>query len=362
MENFILTGASGAIGSLLLPRLLDQYPESSAVAIFRTTKSAEKCKQGLQPEMRDRIRLCIADIANPYSMELAANSILRLQDAVGIHLAADVSWEKTAEELRPVNVGGAMNFSRFLQKVVDRPKLVFVSTAFTQMENWIYRNGYEETKAIAERQLREDFGRRHPMITYGCSLVVGRSDTGYITRFHGIYPLIRFLAKFYPPFLVGRKEGRFDLIPIDWAVEQLLHAIDLVSGEGAPESVVAAAGEKRITYERLVQIILDRINSAHSNETPEKVAELPILRMRQWKFIKRSLSAWTPSGLHERDFRYFERLLDVYGKYAEHDDVRSPLHTSSPAPSPENYLPTVIDFWLSQEGNRALTSARAGAQ
>jgi nucleoside-diphosphate-sugar epimerase len=345
-RTFIVTGASGAIGALLLPCLMKHHPDSRVIALLRSDEAAQSVRSRLDGASQARLETVRADLSRRESVPQALQRMPRLDAAVGIHMAADVSWDKSAEELTPANVAGTLHFADILEQAVRKPRLVFVSTAFTQMADWTYRNGYEETKAQAERLLRAGFGLRHPMVTYSCSLVVGSAADGSITRFHGIYPLIRFLARFSPPFLVGNKTGRFDLIPLDWAVEQLLHAIQLLLEEPAPQDVVASAGEQRVSYERLVEIVLDRINADNAQAGVASLPAMPILRTRQWKFLKRSLAAWRPPGVNERDFRYFERLLEVYGQYAENDTVRAPLNVSAPSPSPERFLPRVVDHWL----------------
>ena len=343
---FILTGASGAIGTQLLPSLMGRYPHSRVVALFRSRQAAEATAQCLPATWRERLQSVVVDLTHDDAVQQAVQQLPNMDKALAIHMAADVSWDKSAEQLAPLNVDGALRFAELLERVVREPKLVFVSTAFTRMQGWSYRNGYEETKAAAQRALVEGFGRRNPLITYSCSLVVGSSNDGSISRFHGIYPLIRFVARFNPPFVVGNKLGRFDLIPIDWAVQQLLHAVELLDNGNAPTEVVASAGDDRVSFERLVALAIERLNFADAAVGIEPQAPPPILKRRQWDFLKRSLHAWRPAGVNERDFRYFERLLDVYGQYAENDTSRPPLNVSTLAPSPETYLPRVVDFWL----------------
>jgi nucleoside-diphosphate-sugar epimerase len=353
---FIITGASGALGTQLLPSLLARYPASSIFALVRSPWAAEQALQALPSAQRGNVQLVLADLASEDAVKQAAGQLPSLASAVGIHLAADVSWDKSVEELAPLNVQGTQRFADLLERTVERPGLVYVSTAFTCTDGWIYRNGYEETKATAQRLLAAGFGSRHPWMTYSCSLVVGSSEDGRISRYHGIYPLLRFLARFNPPFLVGNKHGRFDLIPADWAVEQLLHAIDLLLSGQAPQEVVAASGDDCVTFERLVSLAAERISRVNEAASLSAISPPPILKQRQWKFLKRSMNTWRPDGLNERDFRYFERLLEVYGQYAENDMSRPPLNVSRPAPSPESYLPVVLDYWLAMQHRKVAAS------
>jgi hypothetical protein len=214
------------------------------------------------------------------------------------------------------------------------------------MHDWVYRNGYEESKAAGERALRTQFGAQLSISTFSCSLVVGDSVDGAIGRFHGLYPLIRFIASLAPPFLVGNRLGRMDIVPIDWVADELVQLAQRCAAGAPPSQVVAAAGEARLSYERIVRLIESRLDVARHAAGLPALDPVPILRMRQWAFLKRSLSTWRPDGISTGDFRYFERLLQIYGAYAESETVRAPENTTRPAPSCEQVLPLAVDYWL----------------
>ncbi|RMP44522.1 Fatty acid desaturase, partial [Pseudomonas amygdali pv. lachrymans] len=72
--------------------------------------------------------------------------------------------------------------------------------------------------------------------------------------------------------------------------------------------------------------------------------------------------AWRPEGISTRDFRYFERLLQIYGVYAESDLVRPPLNVRHPAPSAEIFLPRAVDYWLAHAPDARLSLDRLVAK
>ncbi|MFW3165004.1 SDR family oxidoreductase [Pseudomonas syringae pv. syringae] len=353
--QLILTGANGTLGIPLVHSLLQQSPQLHMLCILRTQTSCDELAATLSAVERARIEFLVVDICDDGAMAAAADRRPRLSSALGIHLAADVSWDKSCEDMSALNVGGSDNFCRFLLRQSDRPALIYVSTAYTQVENWEYRNGYEESKAMAERLLRATYGERISISTFSCSLVVGDSRTGAISRFNGLYPLIRFMAGFSPPFLVGNKTGLLDIVPLDWVVDELRAMILRFAASDVAEQVVASAGDSRISYENLVRLVESQLSEAREMVGLGAQAPVPILKSRQWDFLKRSLSAWSPEGISKNEFRYFERLLNVYGVYASSDRVRPPLNVSRSSPDPVEFLPQVIKFWL-QKNPRAFRS------
>jgi len=348
--NLLLSGASGTLGIALLQRLLTGNPLLHATCVVRREQSHAALLAALAPELHARVAPIVLDLTDAAAVEAAATSMQRVGPMVGVHLAADVSWDKTCAQMLATNVQGTQNFCRLLLQASSAARLIYVSTAYTQTEDWTYRNGYEESKALAERTLRQQFGAALPISTFSCSLVVGDSSSGAISRFHGLYPLIRFIATFSPPFLVGNKHGLLDIVPLDWVVTELAHHIAHCSSSDTRRDVVAAAGAQRLSYETVVRLIEQRVVLACMERDLPPPQPVPILRERQWHFLKRSLATWQPPGIAPGDFRYFERLLQVYGCYATSDRVRAPLNVTTPLPDPLSFLPKAIDYWLATRG------------
>ena len=357
----VISGITGAIGCGLAERLLACAPREVMIAgLFRSRLSHERFMQAMGEAARGRIFPLWGDLADGQIEGIDA----RIRDAerlVGVHCAADVSWEKDMAELSDLNVTGSLTFARLIADNHAAPRLVYVSSAYTRMEGWSYRNGYEESKAAGERAVRATFPEMST-VTFSCSLVVGRTSDGAIGRFHGLYPLIKLMAVMMPPFLVGRANCLIDIVPIDWVARELA-AQTLRHLEGdAPDPVVAAAGCRRIRAQDMVEIIEGRINAfreAHSFEPNEALTLLPF---RRWRFLRSSLAKWQPAELPAKEFRYFERLLEVYKPYVESDEVLAPENITSPAPDPVDVLPCAVDYWLNLNRDLVLAKARKNAE
>lgn len=358
-RHLIVSGASGALGTAFVKQALETWPAIRVVCLLRSDAAAA-CIRDVVGRNADRLAVIRADLGDDASMKAAADEFGRVDGAIGVHAAADVSWDKTADEIRNINVAGALRFAGFLEAASADPQLIYLSTAYTRTYDWTYRNGYEETKAEAERRLRERGGM--PMSTFACSLVVGDSGTGRIARYNGIYPVLRFVAEFTPHFLVGRKSGLLDLVPLDWVTDELMAATSSRLEGRPPQDVVASAGpDSRIRFERMVRLCEERINRFRAANDMAEIAPTPILQSRQWAFLQRSLKAWEPSEIKMGDFRYFERLLKVYGIYSESDLVRDPQNVARPAPNPETYMATVVDRWIDDHAERLISRRhRAG--
>ncbi|MCP1120858.1 SDR family oxidoreductase [Robbsia andropogonis] len=362
MLTLIVTGASGALGMRFVRDWLRTHADWRIVAVFRSREAAEACLHALPAAMHSALTTLIADLNDPASLRAAAKTLPKIDRAVAVHLAADVAWDKTFDEMRALNVDGSLHFGDFVAQVARQPHFIYVSTAFTRTYDWIYRNGYEESKAAGERALHTRFASIMPVSVFSCSLVVGDSTNGAIGRFHGLYPLIRFIAALSPPFLVGNRAGRFDLVPIDWVVDELMQLVERCAAGAAAAEVVAAAGDARLPYERVIRIVESRIDLAREAAGLPALTPVPILRGRQWAFLKRSLAAWRPDGVSANDFRYFERLLQIYGVYAESETVRAPLNVTQDAPGAELFLPRAVDYWLSHSPDaRSCLTRRAMA-
>jgi nucleoside-diphosphate-sugar epimerase len=347
-STLIISGASGAIGTRLvhaagaLPRSVEIIP------IYRSITSRDASLATYPVAIADRVNPAIADVTVPQSLEEVCLKARGSRPVIGIHAAADVAWDKNLDDVQGVNVEGALNFARAIAASSPHPRLVYVSTAYTHATCWRYRNGYEESKAMAERLLRQEF--RGALSVFSCSLVVGCSQTGVLARHNGIYPLLRFIALTTPPFLVGRAAGLLDVVPVDWVVDELLALTKEQLRGDAPRDLVAAAGEQRIRFDEVMRIIENRLNSFRQTIGFHPIEHIPILRNRQWDFLRRSLIMWKPPELSVKEFRYFERLLAVYRDYTESDTVRPPEGTSCPTPSPYKVLPTITDRWLLDNG------------
>lgn len=341
--RIVVTGATGVVGSALLKKIIaDKGDECDLFAVSRSEARFDDLGELLGDGI-GRIKPVIADLRVSGDLDREAQRIGTCSRAMVVHCAADVSWGKTAEQLRPINVEGTLAVARFAEMIGEKSNLIYVSSAYTRDEGWEYRNGYEETKAEAHRALKQK--GELPTSVFSCSLVVGDQAEGVISAFHGVYPLLK-LASGSPPFVVGNPDCLVDIIPVDWTVSELWEMIKRgLDGEAGTE-VVAAAGAKRITLGDMFAIFNQRINLRRADMGLPEFPETVFVNNRRWEFLKRSMEAWKPEGLSVRDFKQFEMLLGIYRPYTTSDAVRLPYGLIEEAPRVDSYLHKSVDFWL----------------
>jgi nucleoside-diphosphate-sugar epimerase len=122
-----------------------------------------------------------------------------------VHCAAIVSFDPAkAGELQAVNVEGARNVLEFME-LIQTATLHYVSTVFiagrrrgpvreTDLDGAAgFNNAYEESKFLAELEVRKAMANGLPTVVYRPSILVGDSRTGQTQSFIGFYILLRSL-------------------------------------------------------------------------------------------------------------------------------------------------------------------------
>jgi nucleoside-diphosphate-sugar epimerase len=275
-----------------------------------------------------------------------------------VHAAANTSWTMSRHAAIKANVHATRNVAELARATSERAHFLYVSSAYTATEKWDYRNSYEESKAVAERMLRTDFADLTPSV-FSCSLVVGHSRTGVISRFHGLYPWLRLMDYYEIQVVPGGRDRRLDIVPVDWVADELAGMIgDLLAG-GEPREVVASAGPAAPLLPDLVRRVSEALNDERRADDRKPLPEISVLGFRQWDFLRRSLDKWDVSGIPMPDTRVLDLAVGTYRPYLEDDRVRQPLGTVLPLPAASTYLEQVVSYWYQRNGgiSRAVAAA-----
>ncbi len=348
MLRLIISGAAGGIGTDITKLMYGFEDVDQIVLLYRKTRPME---------VNDDRVVCIrCDLSDAADVENTISEIGIAGHTVGIHCAADVSWNKKLEDIYGANVSGSLHFAKMVSLTGKKNAMIYLSTAFTDTENWTYKNTYEESKAIAEKKIRSTFPDL-PLWVFGFSLVVGRSDTGEISKFHGFYPMLKSLFLYPVPFIVGRKDALADIVPIDWLLIQFEHLVRTVirHKSGSGYKLVASAGENKISLGELLRHICGNINSYRGQYGLEPIEEPVFISTRRWNFLQRSSQAWgVKDGSPEKVFAMMD-FIDIYKNYLESDDVLPPQNTLFPAPNLRDYLENIIGYWFYQNKQYVLS-------
>lgn len=249
MSNYFLTGASGAVGSAIVPLLLAE--PDIRVRVLMRAESDRHLAQRMEELYRfwdlpagagakSRIQAFRGDAMLPqFGLTDGEYAALCTDTTNIIHCAASVRMNKPLEEARRSAVGSAeaiLGLARQLSARGSLRKLEFVSTVGvggkrpgTLPETWIeepraFHNTYEQSKAEAEALVKRAIETELlPITVHRPSMVIGNSMDGGIIRFQIFYFICEFLSGrrtlgLYPAF----RDVRLDVIPVDQVAEAIV--------------------------------------------------------------------------------------------------------------------------------------------
>jgi thioester reductase-like protein len=256
MTRIFFTGSPGFLGPETLPRVLRRAPDAEALCRVQpkfadlARARADEIEAG-DPELAGRIRLVEGDITAP---GLGLDGGLGGGESQGVteifHLAAIYDLSVPREVAMRVNVDGTRNVLRFAAGCDALERFQYVSTCYVSgryagafaesdlVKGQEFNNFYEETKFLAEVQVREWMEKGLPVTIYRPSIVVGDSRTGATGKYDGPYYVIRWLLKqpgvALMPVVGNPRRVRLNVVPSDFVIS----AIDHLSGVEDSKGVV----------------------------------------------------------------------------------------------------------------------------
>lgn len=233
----LLTGATGVVGSALLPRLLDQGHEVRCLV-------REPRRLGPQ---RVRVQLSLSDLGDPRGLRHA----VRGADTV-IHLAAAIR-DQPPRRVEEITALGTHRLLRAAERAGVRRFVFFSAIGATDFQ----RTRYFRAKALAERRVAAS-----PLETtiFAPSIIYDPSDDWV--------RLMRRLALL--PVLPISGRGRAAYEPI-WAEDVAAAVIASLDHEPGRYEL---AGPQRLTYEQTVRVIA----RSAGRERPALHVPLPVVR------------------------------------------------------------------------------------
>lgn len=221
MATILLTGATGALGSALLPLLVRKH---KVIALARP-KGAQSAYERLAKVQGGRLPQGVAVVKGDILEPRCGISSLELELHRGnvdmvLHCAASISFDpKDADLTQATNVEGVKNALE-LAEVLGVSDFFQVSTAYVsgdadhygEDDHYVsqrWRNPYEETKHTGEAMVRSwarslPESARHAEIVRP-SIVVGSSKDGWTPTYDAFYGYFRILDAFAERF---REPGR----------------------------------------------------------------------------------------------------------------------------------------------------------
>jgi nucleoside-diphosphate-sugar epimerase len=277
--RILITGAGGLLGSELSGALAERG--HAVVAMFhRSTAMHRNDGRPLSTRTWDgifpppgEIAALRGDVRQP-GLGLDGRSLTAIVRGLDllIHGAAATGFNLSESVYREVNIGGTANVLALIRQEGQVPiPLLHLSTAYVCGERsgpvaegeldvgQRFANGYESSKAEAERLVRAAQQQGGISAVARPSIVVGRYRDGTIGQFTNIYALIRLVTAGRIHILPASPCASLDLVPIDHVIGGLTDIAErmaaaagrtyhLVSGAPVP---VAALRTLALRYQHL---------------------------------------------------------------------------------------------------------------
>jgi thioester reductase-like protein len=280
----LMTGFPGFLGSALLPGIL-RRTDSSAICLVQpkfATLANERAAElsAADPSLRGRIQVVEGDITQP-GLGLDATALTEVTEAW--HLAAVYDLAVAREVAVRVNVEGTRNVLDALEDCPNLTRLHYFSTCYVsgryagafsedQLEVGApFNNYYEETKHLAEADVRWRMSAGMPATIYRPSIVVGDSHTGETQKFDGPYFIMQWLLR-QPGYAILPVAGdptmtRVNVVPRDYIVD----AVGYLSGLSVSEGRTYQLADPR-------PLTVDEMSDVLAQATGRKLIKVPLSR------------------------------------------------------------------------------------
>jgi len=265
MSHILLTGATGLLGRYLIRDLIQQgHSIAVLVRSSRTMSAADRVVEVMahwEPTagILQTPKVLEGNITQPNlglsdeDLQWAASHCETV-----VHSAASLKFQPAGDEPWNSNLNGTRNIVDFCESL-NIPQLFYISTAYVcgKAKSIAYetpvpgdtepRNVYEASKRQAE-QLVLNADLQSPPTILRPSIILGDSQTGYTSTFHGPYMPLRLSMSLLAPaaastgirvapdalriFSMMGLEGseRKNLIPVDWVsrgITRVINSADL---------------------------------------------------------------------------------------------------------------------------------------
>jgi nucleoside-diphosphate-sugar epimerase len=244
--TIFFTGFPGFLGSELLPRVVSRTDDVALCLVqpkFRALAEQRAREiESAHPAMANRIRLVEGDLTQALDHVDAADvrEIYHFAAVYDLSVPRDVAMR--------VNVTGTTRVLDLAERASRLERMHYISTCYVSgrhpglfteddlEKGQVFNNFYEETKQLAEIEVRKRMARI-PITVYRPSVVSGDSVTGATQKFDGLYFVMQWLIR-QPKLavlpVVGRPSRyRFNGIPRDFAIAAMTYLSGLETNAGA---------------------------------------------------------------------------------------------------------------------------------
>ncbi|MGW6981376.1 SDR family oxidoreductase [Streptomyces sp. NPDC054932] len=252
----LVTGMSGVVGAGVFPLLTGSF---EVVALTGRRSLDADCEQ------------VAVDLRAPrLGLEAGSFALLAKRADVIVHMAGNVDYTASAQDLHAVNEGGAAEMTA-LAEAAGCP-LLYVSTAFADRHTQASREAkigaltparpsfYHRSKAAADERVRQC---AQPWSIIRPSVVMGDSRDGSMPQRQTMHQTLSMMSSGLLPAVFGHPDHLVDMVPRDY-VAQAVHqlALDAVEGRPLPREFWATAGPAALTWAQWSQVLQQTLAAA----------------------------------------------------------------------------------------------------
>ena len=264
----LMTGPAGFIGKNILAHYLQQNCDLYLVETAKVCPRLQAHIDAAVPDLarRARIKVIAGDIKLPY-MGLDAPLRGEIKDRVthAIHLAALYDLAIPRSIAMQVNVEGTRHVMEFIATFKNFQRLAYASTvaisgAYTGLytekdfdKGQAFKNFYEETKFLAEKEVRGAW-KDIPVFIFRPTIIVGHSKTGVIEKIDGPYYSLVMIRRGMNR--IGPNAGaKCHIAPVDYVADGVRALLDQC---GKPGTVYCLGDPNPITYNEFFDLVCTR--------------------------------------------------------------------------------------------------------
>ena len=347
-----VTGGTGLLGSYLVRDLLVAGRNVALVVRRDRKRSAATRVEAVVRHWEETLETSLprpvvleGDLAQPFcGLAEEDRQWLHWNCSALLHNAASLSFRGADRAAEPwlTNVTGTAH-AIDLARAADIEHFHHVSTAYvcglregTVLEDDLdvgqpFGNDYETSKCAAEKMVRE--AGFESATVYRPSIIVGDSETGYTSTYHGFFAGLRLGHTLLTRVAKGSTSGpallaligvnqadRKNFVPVDWVSAVIAHAVQTPGARGRTYHLTHPDPLSMRTVGRIIQEAVETFSVAASPDDPDRCDE-----------------RWFADNLRSQ--------LDVYQSYFRNDPVFDRRHTESLAshlPCPPLDDPTLL--------------------
>jgi nucleoside-diphosphate-sugar epimerase len=333
-KTVLLTGASGVVGSALVPELI-----ASGFKVLALVRSRRV----------DDVRVVnlTGDIAqHDFGLDLVATTKDYGPVDCVIHSAAITSFGQSEEAIHTANVIGTQHAVSVAKKLAAR--FIYISTAYTfdlKLPPYLKEySSYCESKRAAEAYVKrnaQDWTIVRP------SIVVGDSATGYISQFQGLHIIVGAILQRLAPIVPASENAYVDLIPQDILARSI---VALAGKEGRHREYWITRGESAARVAE-VHRMMDEFSCACGCTAPmPKIVDpevmdrlfIPVFLPSVPSSVRKRLNSLVDHACY---FNMSEPFPSNYGDLMEEFGLPG-------MPDNETVIRNNMDYWASQTGFR----------